>query len=306
MSEQVCVFEVGPRDGLQNEKVLLSLEDRVWLVQSLLDAGIQKIEAGAFVRSDKVPQMAESESLQRSLFSRGFSGEGYFLVPNQKGFERALDSNVKAIALFTAVSDAFNQKNIGSTVEDSLRDIAGIARQAHSLGIKVRGYVSTAWGCPFEGRVPVENARAVVESLLALPIDQVSIGDTIGVAVPKQVDQLVRPLLSESARLAVHFHDTRGSALANAAKALELGVRTFDSSVGGLGGCPFAPGASGNLSTEDLVYFLKESGVSTGVDYRKLCETSLSLMKKMGRSHFSSRALQAYQTHCMKSDPWDS
>lgn len=306
MSGSICIFEVGPRDGLQNEKAVLGLSDRVWLVESLYSAGIRQIELGAFVRPDKVPQMAESEALHRELSVRGFGGEGYFLVPNQRGLERALATNVRAIALFTAVSDSFNLKNIGMTVEESMQEISRIAREANSLGIKVRGYVSTAWGCPFEGRVNPKDTLKVVEALLALPMDQVSIGDTVGVAVPGQVKELLTPLNSELGRLAVHFHDTRGTALANAAKAYELGVRTFDSSVGGLGGCPFAPGASGNLSTEDLVYFLKESGVATGVDYRKLCETGLLLMQKMGKTWFSSRALQAFQAHCMKSDPWDS
>jgi hydroxymethylglutaryl-CoA lyase len=192
------------------------------------------------------------------------------------------------------------------SVKQSLEEITAIARDAKSRGIRVRGYVSTAWGCPFEGRVEPKAVIGVVTELLALPLDQVSIGDTIGVAVPGVVEALLKPILSEKSRLAVHFHDTRGTALANAAKAFELGIRTFDSSIGGLGGCPFAPGASGNLSTEDLVYFFKESGVETGVDYRLLCETSLDLMHKMGRAVFSSKALQAFQAHCMKADPWDS
>ncbi len=306
MSDRAFIFEVGPRDGLQNEKVLLRLEDRVWLVESLYRAGLERIEAGAFVRPDKVPQMAESEELLRLLLTREFGGQGYFLVPNRKGFERAVAAGVNSIALFTAASESFNQRNIGMSVKQSLEEITAIARDAKSRGIRVRGYVSTAWGCPFEGRVEPKAVIGVVTELLALPLDQVSIGDTIGVAVPGVVEALLKPILSEKSRLAVHFHDTRGTALANAAKAFELGIRTFDSSIGGLGGCPFAPGASGNLSTEDLVYFFKESGVETGVDYRLLCETSLDLMHKMGRAVFSSKALQAFQAHCMKADPWDS
>ncbi len=306
MNGRAQVFEVGPRDGLQNEKTPLGLEDRVWLVESLLDAGLQKIEAGAFVRADKVPQMAQSEELLQNLQTRGFRGDGYFLVPNRKGFERAVAAGAKSIALFTAVSESFNLKNVGMTVRQSLEGISLISREAGSRGIRVRGYVSTAWGCPFAGRMDPTAVISVLDELLALPLEQVSIGDTIGVAVPGAVETLLRPILSEKERLAVHFHDTRGTALANAAKAYELGIRTFDSSIGGLGGCPFAPGASGNLATEDLVYFFKESGVETGVDYRKLCETSLALMRRMGRQAFSSKALQAYQAHCMKADPWDS
>lgn len=306
MKSEVQVFEVGPRDGLQNERSLLPLMERAWLVETLYQAGLRSIEAGAFVRADKVPQMAESENLHRELQSKGFQGDSYYLVPNQKGLERAMASGVRAIALFTAVSDSFNQRNIGMTVKESLEEISLMSQQAKSAGIKVRGYVSTAWGCPFEGRVLPDDARRVVESLLAMSIDQVSIGDTIGVAVPRGVEALLQPLMVERDRLAVHFHDTRGTALVNAARAYELGIRSFDSSIGGLGGCPFAPGASGNLSTEDLVYFFKESGVHTGIDYRLLCEASLTLMKKMGKQHVSSRALQAFQSNCLKSDPWDS
>jgi hydroxymethylglutaryl-CoA lyase len=215
---------------------------------------------------------------------------------------------VKQIAVFTAASESFNQKNIGMSIADSLKGIRELVAQAKGSGIKIRGYVSTAFGCPFEGRVPPKNAIKVMDELLSLPLDQVSIGDTIGVAAATGVDQVLKPLVDHQdlGRIAVHFHDTRGSALANAYRSYELGVRTFDSSIGGLGGCPFAPGASGNLATEDLVYFFKEMGIETGVDYRALCETSLKLNALMGGRVIASRALQAYQANCQKSSIWDT
>lgn len=305
------IFEVGPRDGLQNEKVRLSLADKVWLSESLVGAGIKQLEAGAFVRPEKVPQMADSDDLAKDLeFKRQtnkLNAEFYYLVPNMRGFDRAVSHDVKYIALFTAVSDKFNQKNIGMTVEDSFKVIEEIVAEAKSRKMKVRGYVSTVWGCPFEGRISVKKAMPVLERMLALPIDQLSVGDTIGVASTKGVKDLLGhlPKSEFKSRVAVHFHDTRGTALANVEAAYELGIRTFDSSLGGLGGCPFAPGASGNLATEDLAYFLKENGVDTGIDYKKLCETSLELSRRMGNRALSSRALQAYVANCSNHPIWD-
>jgi hydroxymethylglutaryl-CoA lyase len=195
------------------------------------------------------------------------------------------------------------------SVDDSFREIEAVISEARANGIRVRGYVSTVFGCPFLGRIAPEAALPVIERMLALPVEQVSIGDTIGVASPKGVEEVFRPLLRDSARasrLAGHFHDTRGTALVNTARALELGVRTFDSSIAGLGGCPFAPGASGNLATEDLVYFMKESGMQTGIDYRALCETGARLSTLMGYSRPVSRALQAFLANCTRNTAWDS
>ncbi|NDG85387.1 MAG: hydroxymethylglutaryl-CoA lyase [Proteobacteria bacterium] len=307
MSDAIRIFEVGPRDGLQNERVILSTADKVWLIRELSAQGLTRLEAGALVRADRVPQMADSEEVQREILAARLSGEFFYLVPNQKGLERAVRAGIKHIAVFTAASNSFNQKNIGMTCDESLGEIRAIATEASRLGIKVRGYVSTAWGCPFEGRIEPIAVHRRVDELLSLPIEEVSIGDTIGVASAKGVREVLHPLISRygSSRLAVHFHDTRGSALANAFASYELGVRTFDASVGGLGGCPFAPGASGNLSTEDLVYFFKESGIPTGVNYSGLCSTSLELHRRMGKNVFSSRALQAYQANCAKNPVWD-
>jgi hydroxymethylglutaryl-CoA lyase len=308
MSEVLEIFEVGPRDGLQNEKHLLPVADKIALISGLRAAGVRKIEAGAFVRADRVPQMADSEQVQRELGEMSPQGDFYFLVPNLKGLERAMASGVRAIAVFTAASESFSRKNTGMTIRESLETIRSITEEAGRAGIKVRGYVSTAFGCPFEGRIPPARVLPVIEELLSLPIEQVSVGDTIGVASVSGVDEVLKPVLRQTQvqRIAVHFHDTRGSALANSFRAFELGVRTIDSSIGGLGGCPFAPGASGNLATEDLAYFFKEMNVKTGIDYQKLCETSLELSRKMGGRVLSSRALQAYVANCQKNPVWDT
>jgi len=308
MSDAIRIFEVGPRDGLQNERIVLPTADKLWLIRELTAQGLNRLEAGALVRADRVPQMADSEEVQRQILAAGLSGEFYNLVPNQKGLERAVRVGIRHIAVFTAASDTFNQKNIGMTCDQSLNEIRSIATEASRLGIKVRGYVSTAWGCPFEGRIKPADVQRRVDALLALPIEEISIGDTIGVASVKGVREVLSPLIasSGSSRFAVHFHDTRGSALANAFASYELGIRTFDSSIGGLGGCPFAPGASGNLSTEDLTYFFKESGIQTGVNYSGLCSASLELHRRMGKTVFASKALQAYQANCAKNPVWDS
>jgi hydroxymethylglutaryl-CoA lyase len=302
----VEIFEVGPRDGLQNEKNVLSLQDRVWLIESLSQAGLHSMEVGSFVRADRVPQMAESDLLPDRLKSLQKT-QLFYLVPNLKGLERAITKGVKNIAVFTAVSDSFNKNNIGMSVDESFQVIGDIVTSAKSHGIRVRGYVSTVWGCPFEGRIEATRAIPVLERMLALPIDQLSIGDTIGVAAPVGVREVLFPLLKTHgpSRLAVHFHDTRGTALANALASLELGINAFDASVGGLGGCPFAPGASGNLATEDLIYLFKEMGIETGVNYKMLCETSLELAKKMGGRALPSRALRAYQSNCASNNSWD-
>ncbi len=308
MAEGIRIFEVGPRDGLQNEQTVLSVADRVWLIGALVDAGIGRMEAGAMVRADRVPQMAGSDEVLRQVMHQGLAGEFYALVPNRKGLERAIAAGVRHIAVFTASSDAFNQKNIGMTTAESLAEIRALVKDAQIEGITVRGYVSTVWGCPFEGRMTPDSAFRVIDALMDLSIPEVSIGDTIGVASAKGVEEVLKPLFLrvDPARIAVHFHDTRGAALANALRSYEIGVRTFDSSISGLGGCPFAPGASGNLATEDLVYYFKEMNIPTGVDYRKLCETGLRLHQKTGRKGFSSKALQAYQANCGKSAVWDS
>jgi hydroxymethylglutaryl-CoA lyase len=301
------VFEVGPRDGLQNEKMVLGLENKIWLCQSLREAGVAALEAGAFVRKDRVQQMADTDELAQHFDSSGLNSSFYYLVPNLKGLERAIQVGVKNIALFTAVSETFNQKNIGMSVDESFRVMETLVQEAKKHALRVRGYVSTVWGCPFEGRIPAQRAVSILERFLSLGVEQVSVGDTIGVASTAGVKEVLRafPDSIRASRLAMHFHDTRGTALANVEASYELGIRTFDASLGGLGGCPFAPGASGNLATEDLVFFLKENGVSAGIDYQKLCQTSLELSRRMNQRPLSSRALQAYAANCHQQNAWD-
>jgi hydroxymethylglutaryl-CoA lyase len=305
----IRIFEVGPRDGLQNEKTILSLEDKVWLIEALSKTGLKDIEGGAFVRPDRVPQMADSELVFEKLKSS--HSRYWFLVPNRKGLERAISKGVSNVAFFSAVSDTFNQKNIGMSVEESFQEMQAMMAIAQQENLKVRAYVSTVWGCPFEGRISASKSLSVIERMAAMGVDQVSIGDTIGVANPNAVESILKPLLqnqkhSKKDLFAVHFHDTRGTALANALKSYELGIQVFDSSVGGLGGCPFAPGAAGNLATEDLLYLFKEMGINTNVNYRMVCEIGMELSHRMKGKVFTSKALQAFIANCTKNTAWDS
>ncbi|OFZ19698.1 MAG: hypothetical protein A2X94_16720 [Bdellovibrionales bacterium GWB1_55_8] len=305
--EAFTVFEVGPRDGLQNEPVAVPLEDKIAFLNGLLAAGVRNIELGAFVRPDRVPQMADTDEIYRRIESgeiRLGKARAWSLVPNRKGLERALQAGARNIALFTAATDSFARQNIGMSVKASLAEFSGIVADIRSSGksIHVRGYVSTAFGCPFEGKVNPRKPLKVIEGMLEAGVNEISIGDTIGVATPNQVDLVIKPALRmvgkrSAQKLAGHFHDTRGTALANSLRAIELGVRTLDSSAGGLGGCPFAPGASGNLATEDLVYLLEGMGFRTGIHLHKLCETSAALLSKVfARTNrpIASRYLQSY------------
>ena len=254
--------------------------------------GIQEIEATSFVSPKWVPQLADAAELWQKLPP----GPKYSaLVPNLKGLERALEVGVDRIALFTAASDAFTQKNINMGVAESLevfREVAAAFRSSHKEGW-IRGYVSTAFECPYSGKVEPGRVAEVAFKLFELGVDEVSIGDTIGVAAPIEVRVLTKVLLKhfDKTKFACHFHDTRGTAVANVAAALEEGIEAFDSSAGGLGGCPYAPGAGGNLATEDLVYFLERSGVATGVDLSRLAEASLPILKHLGRTPMAKAQL---------------
>jgi hydroxymethylglutaryl-CoA lyase len=278
----VRVIEVGPRDGLQNEQALVPTSLKARFVSRLAEAGVTEIEATSFVSPKWVPQLADAAE----LWSQLPSGPSYSaLVPNRKGLDRALESGVDRIAVFTAATDEFTLKNINMTVDESLAEFAETVaafRRARPGGW-VRGYVSTAFECPYSGRVDPETTASVAARLLALGVDEVSLGDTIGVAVPIDVKALHRVLGIEAGKIAWHFHDTRGTAVANVAAALELGYRAFDSSAGGLGGCPYAPGAGGNLATEDLVYFLERSGEVTGIDLGLLARSSIEVLQSLGR-----------------------
>jgi isopropylmalate/homocitrate/citramalate synthase len=271
----VKIVEVGPRDGLQNEKVTIPTQAKIDYITALGDAGLRVIEAGAFVSPKWVPQMADTAEVYRNI-PKDPGVEYPVLVPNLKGLERAIDAGVKSIAIFTASSETFNKRNINMTIEESFENYAPVVVRALEEGIRVRGYVSTAFGCPYEGEVPPEKVLEVTARLLDLGCYEVSIGDTIGVGTPMQVQGVTGILLQviPASKLAMHFHDTRGTALANTLAALEMGIATFDASSGGLGGCPYAPGASGNMATEDLVYLLDGMGIETGVDLKRLVAAS--------------------------------
>jgi isopropylmalate/homocitrate/citramalate synthase len=273
--ESVKVVEVGPRDGLQNEKVTIPTQAKVDYITALGDAGLRVIEAGAFVSPKWVPQMADSGDVYRDI-PKDPGVEYPVLVPNMKGLERAIEADVKSIAIFTAASETFNKRNINMSIDESFANFAPLVPRALAEGMRVRGYVSTAFGCPYEGDVPPEKVLEVTARLLDLGCYEVSIGDTIGVGTPMQVQGVIGMLLQviPPRRLAMHFHDTRGTALANTLAALEMGITTFDSSAGGLGGCPYAPGASGNMATEDLIYLLDGMNIETGVDLKRLVEAS--------------------------------
>jgi isopropylmalate/homocitrate/citramalate synthase len=264
---RVRIYEVGPRDGLQNEAVAVPTDVKVRFIELLVDAGLREIEATSFVSPRAIPQLADADDLVARLPRR--PGMRYpVLVPNERGVVRAEAAGVNAIAVFTAATDAFTRHNIGMTVDESLVAFAPVLARAGELGWWRRAYVSTAFGCPYTGRVDPADAVDVAVRLVALGADEICFGDTIGVGVPDQVAEVVA--LAEAAGIALsqqayHFHDTRGTALANVAMGLAAGVRTFDSATGGTGGCPYAPGAAGNLATEDLVYMLDASGYDHGV-----------------------------------------
>lgn len=267
----VRVVEVGPRDGLQNEKVSVPTAEKVRFIEALADAGLPVVEAGAFVHPKWVPQMADTGEVLRTL--RRKEGVDYpVLVPNAKGLDRAIEAEVDSIAVFTAASDTFNKRNINMTIDESFEAIGPVVARARGEGMRVRGYVSCACGCPYEGEVAPEKVLEVAARLLDLGCWEVSIGDTIGAGTPLQIQGLLGLLMQviPTDRLAMHLHDTRGMAVANTLAALEMGIATFDASAGGLGGCPYAPGASGNMATEDLVYLLNSLAIETGVDLDRL------------------------------------
>jgi hydroxymethylglutaryl-CoA lyase len=273
--DTVKIVEVGARDGLQNEKVTVPTEVKVEFITALADAGLRVIEAGAFVSPKWVPQMADTADVYRNI-PKDPGVEFPVLVPNEKGLDRAIEAGVQSIAIFTAASETFNKRNINMSIDESFANYAPVAARARAEGIRVRGYVSTAFGCPYEGDVPPEKVLEVCARLLDLGCYEVSVGDTIGVGTPMQVQGVIGVLLQviPRSRLAMHFHDTRGTALANTLAALEMGIAIFDASAGGLGGCPYAPGASGNMATEDLVYMLNSMAIETGVDLPRLVKAS--------------------------------
>ena len=275
---RMSIVEVGPRDGLQNEAALVPVAEKIAFVDRLAAAGHSRIEVSAFVSPKWIPQLADAVDVFSGITPQ--PGVRYSaLVPNAKGLERAITSGLSEIAIFAAASETFSRKNINQSIDESLAGYADVVAEATVAGIRVRGYLSTCFGCPYEGDVSPARVTELTTRLLDLGVYEVAISDTIGVAHPGQVKALLSLLTSHfpASQLALHFHDTRGTALANVLAALDFDITTFDSSAGGLGGCPYAPGASGNLATEDLVYMLHGLGLPTGIDLDGLTDASLAL-----------------------------
>jgi hydroxymethylglutaryl-CoA lyase len=290
---RVTVVEVGPRDGLQNEATPLRVEDRLAFCAALIAAGLPVVEVGAFVSPKWVPQMAGSGELLARVSQRP-GVRLPVLVPNRRGYEEARAAGAREIAVFTAASESFNRKNINASIDESFARFAEFVPEARREGLRVRGYISTCLGCPYEGAVAPGKVVEVAVRLREAGCDEISIGDTIGIGVPSQVSELLG-LLKQALpveALAVHFHDTRGTALANVLASLQEGVAIVDSSAGGLGGCPYAPGASGNLATEDLLYMLHGMGIATGVELDAVAAASRGIAALLGRT-LPSRYLQA-------------
>jgi hydroxymethylglutaryl-CoA lyase len=284
MSDPVRIVEVGPRDGLQNEKTPVSVADRITFIETLVAAGLQTVEVGAFVSPKAIPQMVGSDDVLRGV-SHITRAELHVLVPNLKGYEAARAAGAKVIAVFASASEGFSRVNINCSVAESIDRFKPVVARAKADGIKVRGYVSCVLGCPFDGEVKPQAVVDVAKALWDLGCYEVSLGDTIGVGTPGKARHLLRAVAGDvpMTNLAMHFHDTYGQALANLYAGMEEGCRVIDSAAGGLGGCPFAPGATGNVATEDVVYMLEGLGVKTGVDMAKLVAATNEISRLIGR-----------------------
>ena len=285
MSDQVHLYEVSPRDGLQNEAGFVPTDNKLAFIERLLASGCRDIEVTSFVRPRWIPQLADAADLVRRL--PNVDGVTYWaLVPNQVGLERALGAGIPAIATFLSASETHNKKNINRTIRESLAAQQKVIAAARAEGMKVRSYISTVFGCPYEGDVDPGRVADLAGALLAAGVDQLSLGDTTGMGNPLQVTRVLERLDAEGVplhQLALHMHDTRGTALANVYAGWRAGIRTFDASTGGLGGCPYAPGASGNLASEDLIYMFEAMGVQTGVDLDALAEAGHYVEEALGR-----------------------
>ena len=284
LPSKVSVYEVSPRDGLQNESAQVATHAKVRLIEALVDAGVSRIEVGSFVASKWVPQMADADQVCRMIERR--DGVTYAsLCPNARGLERAIAANIDEIAVFVSASETHNLKNVNKTIAQTLTAFEPVIGPAVEQGITVRGYVSTMWGCPYEGDVDPARGLKLASELLDAGCYQVSLGDTIGVGTPVQTQRIVELFTREIPleKIALHLHDTRGTALANVLAGLQMGITTFDASVAGLRGCPYAPGAAGNLATEDLVYTLHGMGIETGIDLEKLWQAGQVAEAIVGR-----------------------
>ncbi|MFY2561919.1 hydroxymethylglutaryl-CoA lyase [Corallococcus terminator] len=293
LPKRVDVYEVGPRDGLQNELRTLPTKDKARLIDALVTAGEKRIEVTSFVSPKWIPQLADAEELLRLVGRR----EGVVfsaLVPNLKGLERAKEAGLQEAAVFISASEAHSKKNINKSIAEAMAGAREVTSAALQAGMRVRGYLSTVWGCPYEGHVPVERVVDICRYLVDAGIYQLSLGDTIGVGTPRQTEEILEALLKHLPveQLALHLHDTRGTALANSLVGLSAGVTTFDASIGGLGGCPYAPGAAGNLATEDAVFMFHGMGVDTGINLDRLVEAGEIAQELIGRK-LAGKYLQA-------------
>lgn len=281
---RVRIYEVGPRDGLQNESRTLSTAAKLNLIGMLVASGLKHIEIGSFVRPDRIPALADTDQLARSL--EPVPGVHFSaLVPNQRGLDRARQAGLREVAIFMSASESHSRSNTNRSIAEALSLYPPLVKQALQEGLRVRAYLSTVFGCPYEGKISPQQVLPLVQALLEMGVYEVSLGDTIGVANPRAVEEMLEVLLAHCApeHLALHMHDTRGTALANVLIGLQMGITIFDTAIGGLGGCPYAPGASGNLATEDLVYMLTEMGIETGVDLSRLVATHHFLQREMGK-----------------------
>lgn len=284
LPDAVSVYEVSPRDGLQNEAAQVSTYNKTRLVDALTDSGLTRIEVTSFVSPRWIPQLADAEELVRQVH-RPETSRFSALCPNRQGLDRAIACGIGEVAVFLSVSESHNKRNVNKSVADSLAGFREVVQPAVERGLRARAYLSTLWGCPYEGEVDPKRGVEITRQLLDMGCYEVSLSDTIGVGTPRQTMRILEMFLDEfpSQKLAMHMHDTRGTALANVVVGLEMGIRTFDASVGGLGGCPYAPGAAGNLATEDLVYTLHGMGVQTGIDLERLLEAGRVASAIVGR-----------------------
>ncbi|MEA2868366.1 MAG: hydroxymethylglutaryl-CoA lyase [Bradyrhizobium sp.] len=284
MSDLVRIVEVGPRDGLQNEKTPVSVADRIAFIEALVGAGLHTVEVGAFVSPKAIPQMVNSDSVLRGI-SHIRDSEFHVLVPNEKGYDAAREAGAQVIAVFASASEGFSRANINCSVAESIERFKPVVARAKADGIRVRGYISCVLGCPFNGEVKPQAVVDVARTLWELGCYEISLGDTIGVGTPLKARHLLRAVAGAvpMANLAMHFHDTYGQALANLYAGMEEGARVIDSAAGGLGGCPYAPGATGNVATEDVVYMLEGMGIATGVDMPRLVAATNEISKLIGR-----------------------
>ena len=284
MSDTVRIIEMGARDGLQNEKTPVSVADRIAFIERLIAAGLNTIEVGAFVSPKAIPQMVGSDEVLRGV--RHLPGEFHVLVPNYKGYEAAHAAGARVVSVFAAASEGFSRANINCSIEDSIERFKPVLARASTDGVKVRGYISCVLGCPFDGEIKPKAVADVAKTLWDLGCYEISLGDTIGVGTPTKAREMLRAVGAHvpPTSLAMHFHDTYGQALVNLYAGIEEGVQVIDSAAGGLGGCPFAPGATGNVATEDVVYMLEGMGIRTGVDMQKLLAATNEITRLIGRA----------------------